>query len=312
MTALPTPLRLAWLEWRAVGWLGTLALLVGAALATVGLQHVPPSYAGFTLGVVVAAALALALALLPSPGTDSAWEITAGSAEPEGRRQLRQLACLVVLALLALAVLTPVYAPGRPIPQVWTWFAPRAAWFAAPALLVLWRTGNPALAGGAVAGIFVVKYCPIPFEWNMTVFFEPRLTLHALGAGMVLLAFGVPWTWLRVSWALRLGTGLLAAALVFAPAVPALTPQRIQAVTPAGLTSGYTVLQAPWASLHEPQMSAVLKLAESSGQALRVLTAFPEQGEPDGTALARQLGVKRFPVLLRVEDGRVSSVDWTF
>lgn len=307
----PTLLRLAWLEWRAVGYLGTLALLVGAALATVGLQNVPPSYAGFSLGIVVAAALALALALLPSPGTDMAWEITAAAAEPEGRRQFRQVAVLTVLALLALALLTPVYAGDRPVTQIWAWFAPRAAWFAAPALLVLWRTGRPALAGGAVAGMFVVKYCPIPFQWNMTDFFEPRLTLHALGAGMVLLAFGAPWTWLRVSWALRWSMGLLAVALVLAPGLPALRSPNLQPV-PSTLPPGLIVLQAPWASLHEPQMTAVLNLVESSGQSLRVLTAFPEQGEPDGTALARQLNVRYFPVLLHIESGQLRAVDWQF
>jgi len=43
-----------------------------------------------------------------------------------------------------------------------------------------------------------------------------------------------------------------------------------------------------------------------------VLTVAPEQGEPDGSHLAKHLGAKRLPLLLEVRGDRARPLPWSF
>lgn len=305
-----TALRRTWLEWRAGGWRGTLLLLGGAVLAASSVTTLSPSRAAFEAAVLLAMALGFAITLLPSPGSDRAWEITGAAAEPPGTQQWRALSALLVVALVLLTALTWWQAPALPASQVWGWFAPRAAWFAGPALLLLARTGQPAWAAAAVTGMVVARYCLLPDAYNVARFEEPRVSLHALTGGLLLLGVVWPWTWLPIRARQRWGAGLLLAGLVLIPAL--VSPLREVRPVPPGTPEGWVVLQAPWSQVRSQALERVQRAAGDAGQSLRVLTVLPEQGEPDGSDLARHLGVKRLPVLLEVQGGGARPLPWSF
>jgi hypothetical protein len=134
--------------------------------------------------IFLATTLGLALALLPSPATDRAWELTRNAAEPDGTRELLHSSFSLGMIGLCFAALT--WYLNAPL-ESFEWFIPRAIWFSFASTATILATRNTSFAVGIVALLFILPYCPMPREINPNILQEPRFELHLLTAIMALL-----------------------------------------------------------------------------------------------------------------------------
>jgi hypothetical protein len=305
-------------ELYSVGWL-LLALMAAFALLgwwqsndTVGAANKIRSLMPF-----LALGMGMAVALLPNPLTDRAWELSQTAAEPDGSRDLGLLGLALLGVLAGFAVVLALL--GQPA-LAWEWLGPRLVWFVAPAFLAFSLSRSTALTVGVGLMSLVLPYCPLPLALNPLLLHEPRAELYGL---MALLGAAAPLARRLGQPTQRprllglVGLGLLVALLCLWPLWRVLWPSsQQQAAAPAGWpTPALVLLASPWGRPSASELAHWQEQAQKTAVplvlasvAFDILPASLAEAK-DGTALANSLGIARYPMVLKLENGLVKVVE---
>ncbi len=258
--------------------------------------------------IFLATTLGLALALLPSPATDRAWELTRNAAEADGTRELlHSLVSLGIIGICFTALTVFLNAP----PESFEWFIPRAIWFSAASAATVLATRNTSFAVGIVALLFVLPYCPMPQAINPIILQESRLELHVLTAIMALL---VPFFYRgflpRRTTQIAIALSLCAIALV-----PLWRLQNrsvlLETTAPKGLPERTMLLiETPWAKFQLAELNRFQTEArELKGIVIRGVYRYPNRPYELINAYAAEkfvvaFGIHAFPIRIWLEHSK--------